>query len=403
MRSRRAVLSSLVAGLATVAGCNADSDSTTTTTDTTATTTRTTTSTTTTTAEEVSACDADWNPTTAWSVDGDSVGAPYVTDDRVYVPVDGELRALAAEDAGVEWRTPLDGGYVWAAADGVVVADDDGLTALDAASGDRLWSFSPPGDTGSRTYAVAVHDGTAYVPATQYRTPSTDPDVVYGRLYRFDVASGDRLGVHDITGDDRDWLQPLAALADDTGVYVTFDAGGVLGASHDGTVEWRREGDDWYYTPVLAGDVLVQPQSRQVTALDPATGETVWTDDRLDMQVAAADGVVYGTSGGSPQTYATFAAVDAATGDAEWTSKLDGCGSTIVAGDGVVATAVTCRQNRVDLYDVATGCRYGGVDGGPDSNSALALGDDTLYATRYGGTDELAALSLPESIRTREN
>jgi hypothetical protein len=394
MRSRRSVVASLGVSLVALAGCNAGSGTTTTST-TTTTNTANPTTTTPATNEDVPGCDADWAPTATWSVDGASVGAPYVTSRRVYAPVDGELRALTAQDASVEWRTRLDGGHVHAVADGVVLADDDGLAALDDTSGDRLWSFAPPGDTGAKTYSVAVHDGTAYVAASQYRTPSTDPDTVYGRLYRFDLASGDQQGVHDLTPPERDSLQPLAVLADDGGVYVTIDEGGILGATHDGGVEWRREGDDWYYTPVRAGDVLVQPQSRQVTALDPETGETAWTDDRLDMQVTAADGVVYATSGGSPETYATFAAVDAANGEVLWQSNLDGCGASIVTDGEFVATGVTCRKPRIDLYDAASGCRYGGIDAVSDATAGLAIGDDALYVTRHGDRDELVSLPLP--------
>ena len=401
MRSRRSVVAALGAGLATLAGCNADGDTATTdagtsTTTTTTSTTTTTTATTTTSTDDAADCDTAWEPTPAWTVEASSVSGPHVSSGRVYAVVAGELRAIGPGDGAVQWRQSVAGGSIYTVADGVVLAADDRVTAFDAASGEQLWSFTPPGETGAKWEAVAVHDDTAYVAAAQVQTPSTDPDVVYGRLYRFALRSGDRRSTHDLTRDGEDWLKPSSVIADDTGIYVTRETGGVLGVAHDGTVRWRRAGDDWYYEAVRAGDVLVQPESLQVNALALDTGETVWTDDRLDMQVAAVDGVVYGTSGGSPQSYATVAALDADTGEAKWTSRLDGCGSSIVAGGDVVATGVSCRQARVDLYDATTGCRYGGLDGGSEAPPNLAVGDGTLYATRHDAdADELAALPLP--------
>ncbi|MDH5020591.1 outer membrane protein assembly factor BamB family protein [Halobacterium rubrum] len=406
MRSRRSVLAALGSGLAALAGCNAADDTATTdsstptatTTSTPPATSTTTTSTETTATDDVVDCETSWGPEPSWTVEGPAVGGPHVASGRVHAVVADELRAFASSDGAVQWRQPVPDGSVYAVSGGVLFAGDGGVTAFDAASGERLWSFTLPGETRAKWAAVAVHDDTAYVAAAQAPTASTDPDTVYGRLYRFALRSGDQRGVDDLTpdGDEAvDWLKPLSVLADDTGVYVTRETGGVLGATHDGSVRWRREGDDWYYEAVRAGGVLVQPQSRQVTALDVETGETAWTDDRLDMQVAAADDVVYGTSGGSPQTYATVTAVDAITGDARWTSKLDGCGGSIVAGGGVVATGVGCRKSRVDLYDATTGCRYDDVDGSPDAQPGLAVGDGTLYATRHADTDELVALPLP--------
>lgn len=95
-------------------------------------------------------------------VDGNATrGAAAVADGRAFV-ADGteSLRALDLETGATEWTVPFTADASPVVADGVVyVTDGYDLTALDAATGDRLfireteWYFSPP----------AIGDGVLYI------------------------------------------------------------------------------------------------------------------------------------------------------------------------------------------------------------------------------------------------
>lgn len=398
MKSRRALLRALAAGTVGLAGCSSDPPESETPTDTmtTATTTRTTERTQTT--EEIErACDTEWTADPDWSAERPGLGTPVVTDGHVLVAGDETVFSFAPTDGAEQWSRDVRHEVV-ATADGAAIVADatERLTALDLADGATRWTVDTPTEHAVWGQTLQVHDGTVYVAAAQVKSPERDVEEEFGRLYAIDVESGDRTLLASLTTEDDEPVEPEHVLADDTGVYVTLDQGGVFGVDHDGTVRWRRYGQSWYYEPTRTGSLLVQPSSYETAALDVDSGETVWTDDRIDQQATAHDGLLYGAAGGSPETYGTVVALDPETAEAEWTSQLDGCGGAPTVGDGVVSLPVSCRKSRIALLDAGRGCYYGSLDDTDDSRTRQAIHDGTLYATLEGiDSATLVAVPLP--------
>lgn len=344
------------------------------------------------------ACERTWAGTSVASFeDATGLGRPLSEGDRLFVVSDTGLLALTRELA-IDWQQPSVEGGVYGVTEGVVLTSaGDRVVAVDREHGEVAWTFAPPGDHARIAWGPAVHDGTVYVAASQVRTPSTDPDVEYGRLYGLDMEAGSESFVTDLTPTDREWVQPRYLIADAAGVFVTLDEGGLLGAAHDGTVQWRRDGDDWYYRPDRVGSLVLQPRSRSVVAVDTDTGETQWETDAIEMHVAASEGVVYGAGRGGPDTDGTLAAIDGDSGESTWETTIQGCGSRPVIGSGTLAIPVGCRADagHVGLFDTATGCRYGAYTRSADLTPGLATGDGRLYASVGENMGQLLAFELP--------
>jgi hypothetical protein len=400
MQSRRTLLRTLGAGMVALAGCSGGSDDPgSTPTDTTATpteTTRTTEPTTTTSDEGAPACDTQWSPDAEWTFERGVLRPPLATDDRVLVSSDSTVFSLSPADGSVQWRRSLDA-TVHAVADGAVILHDHAtLTALELADGTTRWTVDAPTEHATWSRTVQVHDGALYAGALQTKTAETDYETEFGRIYTIDLESGEQSRLTDLQTDDGAVAVPEYVRADTTGIYATLEQGGVFGIDLDGTTRWRRSGDTWYYEPTLGASLLIQPRSHGIVALDVESGETVWSDDRIEKQATVADGVLYGTAGGSPQSYGRFTALDAASGEVRWENRLDGCGSELAVGDGVVATTVSCRKSRVEIRDAASGCRLGRIEATTDHRTGLDVQDGVLYASLQGSdTDQLATMPLP--------
>lgn len=335
------------------------------------------------------ACETDWAGDARWRrADLADVGRPLVTANHLLTGARDGVYALRPGDGGTVWHQPAVTGRVVAVADGVaVVHGGDRVVALEADTGDRLWDFEPPGNHPRTAAWEPVHDGTVYVGVTNHGTPETIVDEPYGRLYGIDLGTGEVGFRVDLTPPDRDWVYPLHVVAGDAGVFLTLDRGGVVAVDLDGRVRWRRHEDSWYYSPVLAGDALVQPTSHTVEVLDAATGETRWWDAELDMHVDVADGVVYGAGGGGPDVDGAMSAVDLETGRHRWEATVVGCGYVpSVAGD-VVSVPVDCRGEggHVEVFDRGMGCRHGSLDLGTEQTPDVVVADGTLYVADGAG------------------
>lgn len=344
------------------------------------------------------ACETAWTAETRWTFERSGLDTPIVTADELLVPSDGDLFALDPDDGSVRSELSIPGDHVYGLADGVLlVSDGDRLLVVGADDGEVAWTFEPPGEYARRSRTMPVRDGTVYVGAAAVPTPEQPVDDPYGRLYGLDLATGERVFVRDLTAEGGNWVDPRYVLAGDAGVFVTRESGGVIGLDHDGTVRWRRSGDDWYYRPVLAGDLVLQPTSRTVVALDAASGKTQWRDDGPEMHVAAADGVAYGAGGGGLDEDGVLAALDAETGRYLWETQIEGCGHRPVVGAGVVAIGVGCRagSGHVGLFDAASGCRYGQYDQSADLSPALAVGAGRLYAVDGENREKILAFDHP--------
>jgi len=194
-----------------------------------------------------------------------------------------------------------------------------------------------------------------------------------------------------------DWRYPgvdsVYAVADDAGVFLTLDGGGLFALDRDRTVRWRREDDDWYYHLDLADGVVLQPTSDAVVAIDVRSGETRWRDDRTEMHAASADGTVYGAGGGNSPGNGVLTALDAATGKQRWETEIRGCGYRLTIGSETVALPVGCRNGpgHTALFDAATGCRYGALE----RRAALDAGDGRLSGSFDDAQGRIAAFDLP--------
>jgi outer membrane protein assembly factor BamB len=262
-------------------------------------------------AESESAVDRDW-------ITAGLTSRPVVVGDTVFVTTGLTNRAIDAEDGGLFALDATTGDLRWAAmlpkggsgtpavADGLVFAgsNDRGLTAFDAASGDVEWRT----ETGAPVGTPAVTGGHVYVGDRA------------GTVHAFRRTDGNlrwRYGQRPITSlvsDKRWWIRAKPAVTDDT-VYVTTgigegdgtstDAGNLIALSRSGGEErWRYEyrpkygSYDMPRAPVVAdGTVFVGDATFH--AVDAADGTRRWRFNSGHETVSAPavhDGTVYVSS-----------------------------------------------------------------------------------------------------------
>jgi outer membrane protein assembly factor BamB len=268
----------------------------------------------------------------SWSVDRGSPlsTAPVVDGGAVYAGTrDGAVSRHASEDGAASWTHRTD-----APIQDIAVADDavlavsgttelaagHALVALDPASGERLWRFSP---TDWWLELLATREGRVYV--------GTADDVLGQRdetLYAVPLASGEPAWEATV-GDPRE-----AVFAEDA-VYVSTT--GRLSAfdTAEGTELWQAGTPDPTFTTLAAVDGTVvqgfQPDDAGVYGLlagfDASTGEERWRlDDWTVTSVATRGGDLY--VGG-----AAVAGVDPTDGTTRWKSEVSGFVTEGAVGD----------------------------------------------------------------------
>lgn len=292
-----------------------------------------------------------------WEVDvlpeeedeGELGGGIAFADDTLYVTT-GAAEALALEPANgaVVWRAPLpgpsrsaptvDGGRVFA------VTADNRTVALDAATGERLWSHSGSTDeagilgaaspavsgsevvvpyTSGEVYAMRVENGRvlwsdrlvaprATAAIARIAHIRARPIISGGRV--FVVSHSGRSAALDMRTGARVWQQEAGGgtspwLAGDWLFLVTSRAQAVALSAADGRVRWatqlpayedpedREDPIDWV-GPVLFGDRLIVAGSNgEVVALSPDTGEVLarreLTSAPIRIEPLAAGGTLY--------------------------------------------------------------------------------------------------------------
>jgi outer membrane protein assembly factor BamB len=290
------------------------------------------------------ATDADATPTDPgnWPTFGADHGHTGSHPDGVG-PAAGRIAWSAIDDAPTVLCSPtvVDGTvYVGSAA--------DAIDAFDAATGDRRWRF----------------------PTVDY--VETAPTVVGGRVYAADSAGvvyaistdGEEVWRHETSRN----LHSRALAVGDGRVYVgtagtmpavvsggtdESKAGQVLALDADtGDERWSFAGPpDWFSGPALGdGRVYVGNHTGALVALDPATGEAVWSW-RPAGEGAAHAGVL------APPTYADgtvyvgvhaagwVVALDARTGSLEWRRDLQA--ENVKSSPAVTAERVYVGAHRV--------------------------------------------------------
>lgn len=270
------------------------------------------------------------------------------------------------------------------------------LIALDAATGDRRWSFeigltdetSPaPSVLDGRVYATPG-DGYAYALSTdgefQWSTRLTDGNGSGVTTPRpagetLVVADQDRVAGVDIETGEEQWSASLEAT--------------ILGVVTDG---------EYAYVGSLSSE-------RPLVALDAATGDPAWTYDALESAhgLAVVDGHVYG--GGAETLFeddgtrdvGPVYALDAATGEERWRATVGANVATSPAvGEG--SLFVADLDGRVSAFDRASGETLWQTrlrtetldDPQPLFTSAPALVDGTLYVGTLDG--RLAAITADD-------
>lgn len=298
----------------------------------------------------------DTEGTVGWTVsrDGQALSGPVVADGAVYLN-GPNVSALRVEDGRTAWQTRLpfpsgiaplvgddavfavsrraafafdraDGQRRWNYVFGRRVANAPGfdgdtlyvgfrsardpyeasLTAIDPATGERLW-HAPVGRDNVLLFAPAIEgDLVAVGKEKVYALDATDGT----ERWTFD-APGVRFGTPVLAGEE---AYVGATTADRTGMVFGLDA-------TDGTERWRVETGLGAGTIGFDGD-RVYATSDEVYALDPADGTVRWRHDSeafVHSPPSVAGGTVY--LGG---LFGDVVALDAADGTERWRVRTDG-------------------------------------------------------------------------------
>ncbi|QIO21303.1 PQQ-binding-like beta-propeller repeat protein [Haloarcula sp. JP-L23] len=260
------------------------------------------------------ACVDTQNQVTGWFLDLSDeqeklpgIGIPRVVEGTVYIGVGtGEVLALNANTGARQWTHDIEGlpstqsiegdndSQVKARRRGTpyapvaateqrvyVTSWDLSLHALNAATGEREWQFSPGMDHLDMMHAPAVVDGVVY---------TQTEDAI---LYVLDAETGELLWTYDEYGESSDGVSPVV---DDESVYIiagTSTENLFLIALNraDGTVRWKRSVGPPFVEPAADADTLYIDQGRSLQAIEKATGDRLWTL-HTDRAVSAPPAIV---------------------------------------------------------------------------------------------------------------
>ena len=295
---------------------------------------------------------------------------PVVAGGNVVVHVyDDGLYALDEASGEPAWDVEWEADDAWmTAADGVTYASGGRqLQAVDATMGVVRWTYA----TGPIYYSVpAVADGIVYVADWA------------GRFHAVDQETGALLWQYEAERNFRS--APVVA----DGVVYVFSSGGTLHALDAGTGEsiWRYGVDDAYYeSPGASGGLAYISSDEAMFAVAADTGEPVWQSEQpasSDSRMTIADGVLYFYG-----QYGTHA-VDALTGDPLWTYGPGSAGRSGAAPAVEAGVAYLGSLDGLHAVDAETGELLWQFEGVPPlSEPAVAGGvvyygalDDHVYA-----------------------
>ncbi len=228
--------------------------------------------------------------TVAWTAIGDAptvLCSPTVSDGTVYVgSANQAVHAFDAATGEEQWRYETTSYVETAPAvvdDTLYTADADGVVYALSTDGERRWTYDT--ETNFHSRAVAVHDGTLIV-----GTAGTMPGVVRGGTD--ESRAGTAVGLDATTGERR----------------------------------WGYTGPtDWFTGPTVGGGrAYLGNHDGTVVALEPATGDEVWSWDAGGDHAAVLAPPTYvgGTLYVSIHAAGQLVALDAGTGDRLWATDL---------------------------------------------------------------------------------
>lgn len=276
---------------------------------------------------------------------GSMASTPAVVDERVFFATEGEFHALDASTGNELWS--FDYGVAGLQFNSPTVADDrvffangtgGTLFALDAETGTEQWRFETPD---ASTSTPAVVDDTVYF-------ASYDDN-----LYALDASTGTEIWSYETEGN-----VSTPAVAD--GVVYAGGGDSMYAIRSDvGTQEWKSSTDDSVVaSPAVAdGVVYVGSYDTNVYAFDARNGDELWrfaTDDTVYAPVAIADSVVYVAS-----LDGRVYAIDSEQGTERWRLHT---GQPIYSSPVVVDGTVYLGNDSGDLYAIAEGFPENRID-----------------------------------------
>jgi outer membrane protein assembly factor BamB len=313
----------------------------------------------------------------------------------------------------VAWRVTLGAGIARAVAvsgESVIVTSDDGVVhALSIRDGAHRWTYpsAPPvrspfvasdrvfiADGAGRLHALALSDGGVEWDSTTAVDGPSDV-IVIGSDVVVGTADGLLVAFDATTGNER-WrvkvspsgqiVQPPAA-ASDTVVTTSGDGFVTVVELATGSIRWQVRADvgaEPLGPPVVAGGVVYAGMAAEalggrLTALDVATGRTIWQLDQAVYAPSVADGIGYTGSG-----IGRVAAIDLRTGSERWADAFTGTvRAPAVAGDALYVAADA--ERRVVALERATGGELWEVPlDGPDSCCIAVAGGFVITGTTAG-------------------